>query len=262
MNKLNLQNRKGQKIVGVLTKPEGEIIGTAVLQHGYGGVKEQFHIITMQDSFFKNGFQVFNFDATNSFGESDGEYKDARLGLHADDFEDVANWIQDQDWFTGKLLVSGHSMGGFASLRYALRNPDAVDFTIPLTPVISGELSIAAKRKYWPELFKKWEENGVQFKKSKSIPGMIKEEPWDVMVEMLEHSLFKETNQISNLLVIGCELDDLIPVEFLRIYFDSLHKGNKLEVINNTGHNPREKNQLKELKDVIDTWLKKKLAEN
>jgi putative endonuclease len=32
---------------------------------------------------------VFNFDSPNSFGESDGEYKNARLGLHADDFEET-----------------------------------------------------------------------------------------------------------------------------------------------------------------------------
>ncbi len=37
MEKLNLKNRKGQNIFGSLEKPKGEIKGTAVILHGYGG---------------------------------------------------------------------------------------------------------------------------------------------------------------------------------------------------------------------------------
>lgn len=95
--KLKLKNRRGQNIVGVLTTPqerESPLIGTAILQHGYGGIKEHIQILTMEKSFLKNGFQVFNFDSPNSFGESDGEYKDARQGLHADDFENVTDWVK------------------------------------------------------------------------------------------------------------------------------------------------------------------------
>lgn len=37
------------------------------------GSKEQPHILAIQEAFLENGFQTFNFDATNSFNESDGE---------------------------------------------------------------------------------------------------------------------------------------------------------------------------------------------
>ena len=73
--KLNLKNRRGQNIVGILTKPEereSSIIGTAVLQHGYGGTIESRSIGAIQKALLKKGFQVFNIDSPHSFGESDG----------------------------------------------------------------------------------------------------------------------------------------------------------------------------------------------
>ena len=113
MKKITLQNRKGQDVVGILEKPEnGTIAGTVVIEHGYGGFKEQKHILAMRDTFLENGFITFNFDATNTFGESDGDFEKATLGLHTEDFEDVTEWAQEQNWFAGPLAITGHSMGG------------------------------------------------------------------------------------------------------------------------------------------------------
>ena len=261
MNKLTLKNRRNQNIVGILTKPESEIIGTAVLQHGYGGKKEHVQIIAIQEALLKNGFQVFNFDSPNSFGESDGEYKNARQGLHANDFEDVVNWTQEQDWFIGKLLVSGHSMGGFASARYTLRNPDVVDFAIPFAPVISGELIWAGRRIFEPESFKQWKKEGIQVQNSISTPGAVKEKPFEVMYEYLNHSLLKEPNETKPMLLIGCEYDTSIPLEFIKIFYKTLEGDKEFKIINGAKHTPREPEQLEELKNIINTWLIKKLAE-
>ncbi|MCI5050961.1 MAG: alpha/beta hydrolase [Candidatus Pacebacteria bacterium] len=262
MQKLTLQNRRDQNIIGILLKPEDNIIGTAVLQHGYGGAKENPHIQVIQDALLQNQFQVFNFDAPHSFGESEGKYEDARLGLHTDDFEDVANWVQEQEWFTGKLLVSGHSMGGFASARYALRNLEKVNFAIPFAPVVSGELSYATKRKFYPDLFSKWEKDGIQIRESKSVPGRIRKEPWQVMTEMLNHSLLKENNINPPMLLITCEFDHSCQHEHIKIFYDALSQDKEIKMLSDSSHTPREPEQLEELKNIIDTWLIKKLAES
>lgn len=110
--RLHLKNRRGQKVVMILVKPKTKILGTAVLQHGYGSTKESVSINAIQESLLRHGFQVVNFDTTNSVGESDGRYEDARISLHAEDFEDVVRWAQDQDWYVDNLLVGGGSMGG------------------------------------------------------------------------------------------------------------------------------------------------------
>ncbi len=267
--KLTLKNRRDLSIVGILTKPEekdSSIIGTAILQHGYGSTKERKQLLAMQEAFLKNGFQVFNFDTTNSFGESDGEYKNARLGLHADDFEDVANWVQEQDWFTGKLLVSGHSMGGFASARYALKNFDKVDFVIPFAPVISGELSFVAERKFNPGILNKWKEYGVLFEKSKTVHDIIKEKPWNVVVEYFNHSLirtfFEEGMKNSPILLIACEKDIHIPPEYIKIFYDALGDTKSFEIIDGASHSPKEKKYLNRLSEIIDLWLQEQLKDS
>ena len=70
MEKIELKNRKGQKIVGALEIPE-TVVGTVIVQHGYGGFKEQDHMQAMKNAFLDNGFISFNFDSTNSIGEGD-----------------------------------------------------------------------------------------------------------------------------------------------------------------------------------------------
>ncbi len=107
-----LKNRKWQNIVGLLSKPNTKILWTAILQHGYSWMMRQKHILAAEEIFLKHWFQVFNFDTTNSFGKSDVHIRDARLWLHAEDFEDVANRVQEQKRSTWKILISWHSMWG------------------------------------------------------------------------------------------------------------------------------------------------------
>lgn len=259
--KINLLNRRGQNIVGRLSIPEREqLTGTAIIQHGHSGNKDQKHILVLEQVLLDYGFQVVNFDASNSFGESDGELKNARLGLHADDFEDVASWTQEQDWFSGPLLVSGHSMGGFAAARYALRNSDLVDFVIPFAPVVSGELLWAAKRKFYPEQFQEWQESGVQYRTSKSVKGMVKEIPWEIMIEYLEHSLLTENNQNPKMLLIACEHDTSIPPNHVEIFYDTLLGEKNFQCILGSGHTLREQNHLDSLRDLLVRWFRKNIS--
>ena len=89
MKKLTLQNRKNQKIVGVLEVLDGEVKGTCIVQHGWGGHKDKPTVQTIKNAFLESGFQTFNFDTTNSFGESDGDFEKSTLGFFWEDLEDV-----------------------------------------------------------------------------------------------------------------------------------------------------------------------------
>lgn len=231
------------------------------MQHGYGGSIHEKHILIMQNVFLENSFQVFNFYSPNSFGESDGEYKNARLGLHADDFDDVADWVRNQDWFTGKLLVSGHSMGGFASARYALRNSDIVDFVIPFAPVVSGQYWLESNIKYRKAEMEEWEEKGILIKKSYGTPGRLKERPYDVVIESLNHNLLEENLTFrNNILLIACEKDTSCSVDSIEILYKKIKSKNKeLAIIHGSEHVPRTENELSELSKIIDTWLKEQL---
>jgi len=259
MEKHTLQNRKGQKIIGVLEKPSGKIRGTCIVQHGYSGFKEQNHIQVIKDAFLENGFITFNFDTTNSFNESEGEFEDATLGLHYEDFEDVVKWVQEQNWFQRPLALTGHSMGGYAVARYAEEYPDEVNLLIPVAPVVSGELSFEAHERFEPGDMEQWKQSGVKEVESSSIKGLVKRMPWSSMEERLGHNLLQNVGKLTmpTLLVVGSE-DKSCPPDHAKQLFDAIPDGNKeFKLIEGAPHTYRDKEDLVEVKGVIVNWIKK-----
>lgn len=261
MEKITLQNRRGQNMVGILTKPEGETNGTCVVQHGWSGKKEQTHIMSMQNAFLKNGFQTFNFDTTNSFNESDGEYAQSRLGLHYEDFEDVAKWVQRQDWFVGPLALTGHSMGGYSAARYAENYPDEVEFIAPIAPVVSGALQKERYLKFNPEVLAKWETDGVLVKESSTTPGLIKKSPYEAFLEMQDHDLLPNADNLTMpvFLLTGSE-DTSVPPEHVQRLFDVIPGDNKtFVVLEGAPHTYVETSHLQELESKLSSWISKQL---
>ncbi len=261
IKKLELKNRKEQKIVGNLEIPNGDIAGTCVVQHGYSGFKEQPSVQAMKDAFLKNGFITFTFDTTNSFGESDGKFEDARIGLHAEDFEDVVKWVQKQEWFKGPLAITGTSMGGYAVLSYAEKHPDEVAYCVSVAPVVSGGLLKESKEEREPGVLKKWEESGWMETESRSKPGLIRRSPWEVMVEYMNHDLLPNAKKLTMpVLIVGGTKDTSIPPKHLEILFDAMPEGNKeIKIIKDLPHTPREEGELDALRTAIDEWIKSKI---
>lgn len=259
MQKLELQNRKEQKIVGVLEKPNGEIKGTCVVQHGWSGTKGQPHIQVFKNVFLKNGFQTFNFDTTNSFGESDGDYSESRLGLHYEDLEDVAKWVQKQDWYVGPLALTGHSMGGYSVARYAEKYPDEVAYVMPIAPVVSGEFITEALRSNDPNGFKKWEEVGVNIRHSSRV-GEIRE-PWEAVVEWQNHNLLPNAHKMSMpvFLMTGSKDPICSPVYVQKLFDKIPHENKEFQILDGAGHDYKTDDELKEVERLMDEWLKSQL---
>jgi pimeloyl-ACP methyl ester carboxylesterase len=258
MKKITLQNRKDQNIVGILSKPNGETKGTCVLQHGWSDKKESKMIQAAQAAFLEQGYQVFNFDATNSFNQSDGDYEESRLGLHYEDMEDVCMWTQQQDWFIGPLVVSGHSMGGYAAARYAEDHPEDVAFIVPLAPVVSGALTIEASERSEPGMIAAWKEKGYFEIESVSNPGVMKRTPYATHEEWLTHDLLPNANKLTMpvFLLVGTE-DKPCPPDHVKQLFDAILHDNKVfEIVPNAPHTFRTEADLAELKTRLSNWLK------
>jgi len=257
VKKITLKNRKNQNIVGVFTKPEGEIKGTCIIEHGWSGSKDQPHVLAIQESFLESGYQTFNFDATHSFNESDGEYESSRLGLHYEDTEDVCKWVQQQGWFVGALAISGHSMGGYAAVRYAEEFPDEVSLIASISPVVSGALTTEAKDRYSPGVLQKWKEEGVLVTESSSTPGLMKRSPYEAHVEWLSHNLLPNAHKLTMpvFLLTGTK-DTSCPPDHVKQLFDTIPEGNKVfEVVEGAPHTYVTEGDLASLKSKLTGWL-------
>ncbi len=56
MQKIELKNRKNERIVGELEKPSGKIIGTCIVQHGWGGEQKKIYGAGNEKCFFGKRF--------------------------------------------------------------------------------------------------------------------------------------------------------------------------------------------------------------
>ena len=226
----------------------------------WGGFQAQDNIQQIINVFYKNNYTVVSFDATNSIGESGGKYEDATLGKHYEDLVDVINWSKKQEWFIKNFILAGHSMGGYAVLRYAEEFPDEVKAVFPYAPVISGELSIEAHKKFESEKFKIWEETGWQTRISKSKPGLEKKLPFSHIVERLKHDLRLKTENLNMpVFIIVGEKDESCPPNHQKIFYDLIPKDTKKElyIVKGAPHTIRETEQVRELLNSLDSWLKK-----
>ncbi|PID99032.1 hypothetical protein CSA80_02860 [Candidatus Saccharibacteria bacterium] len=257
MKRVELCNRKGQKIIGLLAKPKRKVKGTAVVQHGWSGQKEQAHIIAMQEVFLENGWQTFNFDATNSFNESDGDFPDARLGLHYEDMEDVCQWVRRQDWFVPGLAVSGHSMGGYAAARYGEDHPEEVQSVAAIAPVVSGNLFTEAIERDQPGLLAKWKTDGIWVLESSSRRDIVKRAPYAVYEELQRHDLLPNAARLTMPVFLFVGSDDAsCPPDHVRQLFDAIpHRNKVFEILKGAPHTYTTEHDLRCLKNSLSKWL-------
>lgn len=260
MEKLELKNRNGLKIVGVLEKPEGNPKGTCVIQHGWGGHRNKDTVQTIKQAFLEGGFQTFNFDTTHSFGESEGDFQKSTLGTFWEDFEDVANWVKKQNWFIAPLAVTGHSKGAYAATRYAEEYPTDVSFVVSVAPVISGKLSFEAHQEDDPEALTKWEKEKVLIRTGSE--GDVKIQNWSQMLERLNHDLLPKASALTMpVLFIAGSKDTSCPPKHIQKLFDAIPEGKKnFEIIKNAPHSFHKKEEQEACKLIIKKWLADKIT--
>jgi pimeloyl-ACP methyl ester carboxylesterase len=71
--------------------------------------------------------------------------------------EDVILRSQSQDFYQDKFILCGHSLGGMCVLLYAEHHPEHMKAILPLSAVISGNLS---KETYSSEKLEEREQTG------------------------------------------------------------------------------------------------------
>ncbi|MDD2225408.1 MAG: hypothetical protein PHP97_04600, partial [Candidatus Shapirobacteria bacterium] len=91
MGKIYIKNRKNQKI-SVLIEIIANNKDLVFITHGLGGSKNQPIIEYFAKAFVACDYNIVRFDATNTYGESEGRYEDATTTNYYEDLEDVIFW--------------------------------------------------------------------------------------------------------------------------------------------------------------------------
>lgn len=251
MEKIKIQNRKGQHVVVVVEESKAAQ-GLVFVMHGLGGYKEQKQVRTIAEAFVEQAYTVVTFDTTNTFGESDGRLDDATVTNYLEDLEDVINWASTQSWYKEPFVLVGHSLGGISVTTYAERYPEKIKALSPVSSVISGQHSIGNN----PERARKWKETGYEEKKSNSRPWLTAQIPWSHMEDRLKYNVLEKTHQLTMpvLIVVG-SADDITPVHQQRVFFDTIPGIKELHVIGGASHTFKDENHLRQLKDIFTHWI-------
>lgn len=255
MQKLFIQNRKGQKLA-VLVETQQGAKGLAFVMHGLGGFKEQPHLGAMAEAFFESGYTVVRFDTTNTFGESDGNYEDATTTNYYEDLEDVIAWAQTQPWYEEPFVLAGHSLGGLCVALFAERHPEKVKGLAPISTVVSGKLSTETPS-HRAEAGE-WEKTGWRINESRSKPGVMKRLKWSHMADRVKYDLLPDIRKLTMpvLLIVG-EKDDSTPPAHQEILFKVLPGPKEFYVIAGAPHTFRDEKHLNEIKEIFKNWIKK-----
>lgn len=250
--KFKIGNRKNLKIA---VEVEGDLLSDKLvfITHGLNGSKDQPHMIGMREVFLASGYIVVSFDATCSFGESDGDSMDATATSYIADLNDVIRWAQQQEWYKEPFALAGHSLGGLSSLVYASKNSDKVNAIFPMSTVVSGELFSDAQN---PEQLKAWKEKGYYFKESKSMPGKSGKVGYRVVEDLLNYDVldFAADVRCPVLLIVGLN-DKVTPPEAHELLYDKLGGPKELFIIEGMGHTPRTQQKIDEMKGLVKGWL-------
>lgn len=248
-----IKNRKNQNIAVLIEKRKNSK-GLVVIEHGNSGNKEQQHIDVFANAFKNNNYDVLRFDATNSFGESDGNYIDATLTSFYQDLEDVIFWAKKQDFYKEPFALCGHSLGGISILLYAKNYPQEIKFLAPISSVVSGELLM--EKFCSQEELQKWKEDGAR--EYLSGRGFIKRLKYGFVEDILNYNILDYVDKIIMpvLLIVG-ENDPSTPLEHQKLLFDKLPGEKELQIIKNAPHTFEEPNHLNEVYNILDKWIKK-----
>lgn len=254
MQKLFIQNRKGQK-VAVLVENQKRPRGLAFVMHGLGGLKEGPMEQAVAEVFGAANYTVVRFDTTNTFGESDGRYEDATTTNYCEDLEDVIAWAKTQGWYQEPFVLAGQSLGGLCVALYAEEFPDKVKALAPIATVVSGHLSGEVRGK---KAMRDWQESGWEIRESSSVPGRMKKLPWSHMEDRLRYDLLPQAGKLTMpvLMIVG-ELDDSCPVGHQKILYDALPGPKEMHVIPGAPHTLSDSKHLAELKQLFAAWISK-----
>lgn len=254
--KITIENAKGQNIVCQIEKPENDIKGWAVLQHGLSGYKEQTHLQTMTQSFLECGYATINFDCIGSFGESDGYIFDVTTSTYLDDLETVVAYFEKEGVLEAPFILAGHSLGSASLLLFSQKYPEKIKALAPTSTVLSYDLYLSFKMQNDPQGTKEWQDNGYYMKTSASRPDRSGRVSWALVEDLKNHDILGHVDKITmpTLLVVG-NGDDSTPVEHQKILFDALSCPKEFHVIKNCGHTFKTPEQLAELKNIFVNWL-------
>lgn len=246
--RITFSNPRGQRLVGVLHRPDGsEAFSAVILCHGMESNKESEKLVAVSQQLANRGLVALRFDFACS-GESEGKFEDITYSGEADDLRAAFDFITKRR--PKKIGVLGSSMGGTVALLFAAQemNVDAlVTIAAPLHPERFTE------RLLTPEQARQWRETGFILYHDRRLNVTLLED-----LEKLD--VPGAARKIScPALVIHGDQDDTVSVEEGHELYAELKGPKKLGILRGADHRLSQPAHLQKAMDESVSWLTQNL---
>lgn len=254
------ENASGLQIVGDYTLQDNAK-GCVVLQHGFSAYRAEPQMQALRLASLVAGFNVVQFDTTHSFGASGGALEHCTAFTAYADLCAVMAWAKLQLFAPQKFILGGSSLGGLCVGHYAEQNPNDVCGLMLFSAVISGQLNHAQHLQHNTADFLALKANGFANKTHRYNPKISGKVAWAFRESLLDFDLLVQANNIvcPVLLAVG-SADTSTPLAHQQLMAQALAKtlGDKAQlcVINDAPHTIVEMDQLQQLHDTAQAWLK------
>lgn len=151
---VEFKNAEGDRLAGVLHRPDGKAAAGVLLCHGMESSKESLKLAHLGEALRRAGLAVLRFDFTGA-GESTGDFESITCTRQVDDLTAAHGLLKDRG--VGRVAIVGSSMGGTTALMYAGAADGVAALVTLAAPFDPRDL---IKRDFPPEACARWRAQG------------------------------------------------------------------------------------------------------
>ena len=254
-----IYNKENEKMAVNVSESAYKEAPVVIIEHGLAGFKEEGMIVAAAEAFKNRHFTVVTFDARFSLGDSDGALEQANFTHFIEDLKTLISWVKTKDFYTGKLILCGHSLGAGACLHYAAHHADDIYGVVSIAGVFSGKLLLESYLEHKPQFVHEWQKNKVLYRKHPYMNERHGYISYAHIKDALRYHLIEQAPEIKcPVLLIAADHDISSTLQINRLFFDALHTFKELVVIEGASHTFKTPQNRQDLIKAIDKWIKKR----
>jgi|GEM_PF-4311645 len=226
--------------------------GVAIILHSASDVMESETQNALAERLRATGATVVRFEPHHNMGANHENYTSLTATSLLEDLRAVVSWCQSQAWWTGKLILAGHSVGGLVAGLWAQEHPNEVAELLLLAPCISGDAYEDAYKERDPDGLATWERERIR-----PIRHPLSHEEYGLSYTFLEdmrgYNLMRHTDALTMPVHILVGTGDTIaPLQHARTFAEAVGDHAHIHPLDGVAHQPLTDAQLATLTRTLD----------